>query len=460
MHKSKSKDFKKYLNYIIPIVIVVLVIILFSGYQSNNSNSPSTNNSPTGEQAKSSGLLDNVFGKNAVCGNGELEEGETSENCCLDAGCSTGQTCQEKVCVELKPEIQSSFSQSGSYSSTILLSKNNQISIGKLTLNNVGNDIAQNVKVTISSPQNYFNQFTQNLNTIDKGSSDPVDILLNFNQNLLDLDNNAAVTLNVALDYTNSVNKQYSSADTGSFTIYGKNSMVGGTSNNAYAAWVTPHQNIIREFAAKSTSGIGAGWSGSTTIDQELAARWLFESMKAYGINYVNDVPNIGDYVQYPYEVLKRRTGDCEDLAVLYAPLLESIGMESRIILIPGHAFAGYIDKNGYVVPVETTAPNFDIALSSGHSEYESNKGQLSLISPRDGWNEYKEVDITNEPSIPLPDITKQKGSCGLSFTLSQGVVAKAPITFYSGGSSTGAGCAAIITFDSSGNQIGRDISC
>ncbi len=400
--------------------------------------------------------------KQAQCGNGIKEEGETPESCCMDAGCATGETCQNNACVELKPEVQATFNHEGSYSSTILLSKDNQVSVGKISLNNVGNDAAQNVKLTVTSPQNNFNQFTKNIGTIGKSVPSSLDVILDYNEKLLDLPNNAAVPLNIVIDYSNSANKPYSSTAAGSFSIYEKESMVGETSSNAYAAWVTPHQNVIREFAAKSTAGIGAGWSGSTKIQQQLAARWLFESMKVYGISYVNDVPTIGDYIQFPYEVLKRRTGDCEDLAIFYASLLESIGMESRIVLIPGHAFAGYMDKDGNIVPVETTANDFTSALSMGLSEYTSNQAsnQLTVVSPRQGWAEYKEVDITNEPSISFPDIQKQLGQCEVSLTLSQGVVAKASVTFHNSGIAAGAGCAAILTSDASGNPVGSDMSC
>lgn len=38
----------------------------------------------------------------AVCGNGVIEEGETSENCCIDVGCLEGQSCEGNVCVELE----------------------------------------------------------------------------------------------------------------------------------------------------------------------------------------------------------------------------------------------------------------------------------------------------------------------------------------------------------------------
>ncbi len=40
------------------------------------------------------------FMNKAVCGNGELEEGETFETCCEDAGCLGDQTCEDTGCVD------------------------------------------------------------------------------------------------------------------------------------------------------------------------------------------------------------------------------------------------------------------------------------------------------------------------------------------------------------------------
>ena len=467
--KKKKKDFKKYLNFIILVMIVILLIVLFFSYEKDDLFAKCGDGKCSLTEDSDNCCLDcgcpngyscdgEICQKLAECGNGIKEEGETSENCCMDAGCPTGEICQNNICIELKPEIQASFTQNNYYGASILYSKNGDLSLGTLNLINSGNDNAKNIKITISSPKNYFDDKVINLGVISTNNQDQSDIKLNFNEEVLDVTNNEEVAMNIKVDYSNSANKDYSSIDTVSFTIYDKNSMAGGYPNG-YVAFVTPHQNIIREFGAKSTSGIGAGWSGSSTTQQKLAARWMFESMISYGIDYVNDVPNVGDYVQLPYETLKRRNGDCEDLAVLYASLIESIGMESRIILIPGHAFAGYIDKEGYLVPIETTASSFDSALSIGMSEWQENEEDRRTISPRYYRNEYNEVLVTNEPNIPLPDITKQIGSCGVSWSWSQGWISKAEVTFTNSGNSPGAGCAAMLIY-SEGEEIGEDLSC
>lgn len=55
-------------------------------------------------------------------------------------------------------------------------------------------------------------------------------------------------------------------------------------------------------------------------------------------IQYVSD-PYAKEYIAEPAETLKTGGGDCDDGALLLAALIESIGIKTRIVIIPGHAF-------------------------------------------------------------------------------------------------------------------------
>jgi tetratricopeptide (TPR) repeat protein len=46
------------------------------------------------------------------------------------------------------------------------------------------------------------------------------------------------------------------------------------------------------------------------------------------------------DSISLPRDTLKRLTGDCDDLTVLYCALLESVGEETAFITVPGHIYA------------------------------------------------------------------------------------------------------------------------
>lgn len=54
-------------------------------------------------------------------------------------------------------------------------------------------------------------------------------------------------------------------------------------------------------------------------------------------IKYVSD-PYEKEYIASPVETLKTGGGDCDDGALLLAAMIEAVGIESRIVVIPGHA--------------------------------------------------------------------------------------------------------------------------
>jgi tetratricopeptide (TPR) repeat protein len=51
---------------------------------------------------------------------------------------------------------------------------------------------------------------------------------------------------------------------------------------------------------------------------------------------------DVVDYLQFPAQTLEVKAGDCDDLSILYASLLESAGIESAFITIPGHIYTAF----------------------------------------------------------------------------------------------------------------------
>jgi len=396
--------------------------------------------------------------KSPNCGDGVVDEGETSDNCCRDAGCPTGEVCENNACIVLKPEISAVFKQTTeSPSVTFLKAKGD--GIGEITLSNSGNDAASNVKVVLSSPSKYFSDKTISFGTILEGGSSKKIVDLNFLTSALDVTTNEQTTISADFTFYNSANEKYSTQDSFEMCIAGRNYMTWQIPG-MISSWVTPTQPIMREFASKATSGLAAGMSNSDPTVQLMAARWLFESMRAYGVRYVNDAHASGDYIQFPWETLKNKAGDCDDNAVLYASLLESIGLKSFLVLVPGHIFSGYISSDNYAIPIETTALTFDTALSSGASQYDRYKDTKKIIFPTSVWYQYPQVNLPEKTELIMPSITKQIGDCKLSFTLSQGWIAKMLVGFTNSGSAPGAGCAAMIVSDKNRQKIDDDLSC
>lgn len=392
--------------------------------------------------------------KLSECGNGVLEEGETYDNCCKDAGCPTGETCENNVCVELKPEVTATFYQSYQTSPSVTLLKGKGDNLGTITLENSGNDNAKNTKIIISSPNNYFSDKTINAGLISKNGQSNEKVSLNFLDSILDITSEQKIPLSVKIEYYNSANKKGESSESFDLNVLGRN-YFSWSYPKMVSSWVTPSQLTIREFASKSTGGLA---TYTSSLQKLMAARWIFQNMRAYGVEYTTDAHVSGDYVQFPIETLKNKGGDCEDNAILFASLLESVGIESIVILVPGHAYSGYVNKEGEIVPIETTAGNFDSALSLGAYGF-ANEEDKEIIYPSKEWSNYPQVILPETTELNMPAISKSIGSCNPSFNLLQGWIFKTELSFTNSGNAPGAGCAAMTMHDDSG-KLGEDLNC
>lgn len=81
----------------------------------------------------------------------------------------------------------------------------------------------------------------------------------------------------------------------------------------------------------------------------------VYAALEWNNINYVNPPAKFevkGQRVRLADEVLSNREGTCIDLAVLYASILESIGLNTMIFFVQGHAFAGFWLVDEYNVDI------------------------------------------------------------------------------------------------------------
>ncbi|MFH1752007.1 MAG: transglutaminase family protein [archaeon] len=387
------------------------------------------------------------------CGDGYCDsEYENQVNCCNDCECPSGKSCQNNVCLELNPVINSNLKLDKVHSVTYLKATNDG---GEIEISNTGNDTANNISITFTSPENYFDSKTITFHQLAPGETTTGTVILKYKDTILNvLSDYTSMAVEANIKFYNSLNEEKISNNSFSMSIKGRNFMTG-TYPDMYPSWVTPTQPVVREFATKSTGGIATYRS---TDEQMLAARWLFDSFIAYGIKYTTDAHASQDYIQFPYETLRNKGGDCEDLSLLYASLLEAVGINSILIKTPGHVYSGFENKEGEIVAIETTASNFEAALITGEQKYRDSGD--TLIFPSDYWEEYPAIILPEDTEISLPNVTKQTGNCGITFNFSQGWIATSEVQFTNSGNATGAGCAAMYFNDEYNNRIGEDLSC
>ena len=169
-------------------------------------------------------------------------------------------------------------------------------------------------------------------------------------------------------------------------------------------------------------------------------AMLLFNAL--HGIAYKSD-PNIpfasgtNDDIKYPHEMLMHLTeqtsevgksgafGDCDDSTALYCSLLESVGIKTALIQLPGHVMMAFklgqisIDQaqrvnlpyfipiNGQVwIPVETTLikDGFVAAWKAGHEEIEGAGVGDSTTTVEEAWEKYGTSPIRgSKQSFSIP---------------------------------------------------------
>ncbi len=127
------------------------------------------------------------------------------------------------------------------------------------------------------------------------------------------------------------------------------------------AAWVThldPTVKALAGMVSRLAGGVPTGLDSESAIkfcralyDLEVANGMAYQTPSGFLVEYM-----LGQDVKYPRDVLRDKSGTCVDLAILYASVCEAVGLETLLILIPGHCFPVIILPDGGLLPVECTA--------------------------------------------------------------------------------------------------------
>ncbi len=206
-------------------------------------------------------------------------------------------------------------------------------------------------------------------------------------------------------------------------TVYNSNA-VQWESIGAAAAFITPDDETVASFARgvlqPRLRDIQRGGGASQSL---LSAMLLFNALGQHGVRYLADPNNpyekiagrdfVVDSIQYPAQLLQRRTGDCDDLTVLYCSLLENIGISTALIDAPNHILMAfdtgvsryqsqsvglpqgqYLERDGRLwIPVEVTlfGASFHEAWSIAMAEclQLQDEGNLTVVDTRRAWDSY-----------------------------------------------------------------------
>lgn len=125
--------------------------------------------------------------------------------------------------------------------------------------------------------------------------------------------------------------------------VYNRNS-IRWYDTASLASFVSPNSPEVLDFS-KYVVGVARDNLRSGLNRNMQFAMYLFEGLKVGGISFSYDNstpyteyhknPELIDYIQYPFQTLSYRLGDYDDLGLLYAASLESVGIRSGFIALP-----------------------------------------------------------------------------------------------------------------------------
>jgi len=221
------------------------------------------------------------------------------------------------------------------------------------------------------------------------------------------------------------------------FSVYGPGTIDWAQGTELAAAFVCPQDKLVDEFTSAVQQIYNKTQKAFIANRNITLASLLFNAISEYGIRYKVDsntpfaqYEKYIDTIQYPYQLLQKKHGDCDDTTILYASLLENMGIRTAFVDVPRHILLifdtdiheryflklclpeyYYIFFDNHVwLPIETTmyGKSFWEALEKGTEQYQTYQaeGKLELIDVHEAWQQYRPVYISYKPDpLEIPSL-------------------------------------------------------
>ncbi len=291
---------------------------------------------------------------------------------------------------------------------------------GSMSIRNTSTGAIQDLKVSFFVKQ-FMDQpkVTWTYKELARGEEKTFDVYALFRDNIFGVTEATKVAGEISVTY-----KYFGSDVTSSYpvtvTVNNRNGMTWDDTRKA-AAFITSNDMNIRSFAARAVPD--ARSRGTAAINATFrSAMALFTALRIQGVAYIPDPKTFAskvenkeavDYLQFPAQTLETRAGDCDDLSILYAALLESAGIETAFITVPGHIYVAFnldldprtasaafmnpadliIKESETWIPVEITRvrDGFLKAWQSGAQEWRSASASqnAAFIPVHDAWEKF-----------------------------------------------------------------------
>lgn len=346
-------------------------------------------------------------------------------------GAATGQARRPRLEIG-KPEFEQVF--------PVFYQYYNDQPLGTVTITNRERRPVSNVSVSFLVQQ-YMEapKLSLRIDRLAPGESVEVPILALFRDSILSVTEGTTVSSQLIVEYEEGEDFLTTSRNE-TVRILNRNNLTWDDDRKA-AAFVTANDPTVLRFARNIAAAIRG--EGGTAVNERLRIGMaLFQALSLYGMEYSIDPDSSYielskngdalDLVLFPSQTLDFRAGDCDDLSVLYCSLLESVGVRTAFLTIPGHIFVAFaldmdeaeaartfsrpedliiINKEAWL-PVEITMvrQNFLDAWSTGAKQWRDNirSETAKMLVVRDAWKTFAPTGFSSESlTIALPQTTE-----------------------------------------------------
>jgi hypothetical protein len=213
--------------------------------------------------------------------------------------------------------------------------------VGTITIKNDETAEIRNIRVTFRAGDYTSSQMLcGTIPLLLKHKTAQVPLMADFSDKIMNFSEQGKFPGEVVVDYE-LLGAKRSSVLPVTIEVYNRNTL-RWTDPSMLAAFVSPNEQQVLEFS-KYLVGIARNSLRSGLNRNMQFAMYLYEGTRAAGIQYQQDVntpyaeyhvdPSKLDSIQYPFQTLSFKSGDSDELGILYAALLESVGIDA--IMVP-----------------------------------------------------------------------------------------------------------------------------
>ena len=276
-----------------------------------------------------------------------------------------------------------------------VLQMNKRPLISRLQIHNAGQTL-RDVKLRITSPiKDLLLPFEVHLDVVPAGQTMEItkakELLLN-GQTLADM--KSKLVAEMVISITKDGQELYAEAKQFAVTPFNYWKSIE-SHKELVASFVLPAHPLVDQLAHRS-SEIAAKWgsSGSRTgylsnnpklVYTYIAA--VYEAIKERKIGYAIAPPSHTDYdgqrIRLPHELMAEdaEAGNCIEMSCLFAAVLENLGLNPFLVLVPGHCFAGcWLERKNFNTPVVTAVTELLKRVPTDMGNGRPGNGELVVV--------------------------------------------------------------------------------